>query len=78
MGASEDGSKVFFSSEQKLLMDERETGSNLYEFDFDVPAGQRMLPVDVSAVGAEVQGVVGIAEDGSRVYFVAKGVLAGT
>jgi hypothetical protein len=55
-----------------------EMGSNLYEFDSMCLWGQRVSPVDVSTVGAGVQGVVGIAEDGSRVYFVAKGVLTGT
>jgi hypothetical protein len=34
---------------------------------------QKVSPVDVLTVGAGVQGVVGIAGDGSRVYFVAKG-----
>jgi hypothetical protein len=28
-------------------------------------------------LGAEVQGVIGVSEDGSYVYFVAKGVLSG-
>jgi hypothetical protein len=37
----------------------------------DVSAG------DVSGVGPEVQGVMGVSADGSHVYFVARGVLAG-
>jgi WD40-like Beta Propeller Repeat len=48
-------------------------GCNLYEYDFAAPAGENLRLV---AGGAEVLGVARIAEDGSRVYFVARGVLA--
>jgi hypothetical protein len=54
-------------------------GNDLYEYDFAKPEGERLtdLTVDHTAdpLGADVQGVVGAAEDGSRVYFVANGVL---
>jgi hypothetical protein len=49
-------------------------GCNLYEYDFNAAAGDNPRLV---AGGAEVLGVARIAEDGSRVYFVAKGVLTG-
>ncbi len=49
-----------------------EGGCNLYEYDFAAPAGHRLKLV---AGGAEVLGVARISEDGSRVYFVARGVL---
>jgi hypothetical protein len=48
-------------------------GCNLYEYDFGAAEGNLRLV----AGGAEVLGVARIAEDGSRVYFVAKGVLTG-
>jgi hypothetical protein len=55
------------------------TGADLYEYDL---ATRRLtdLTVDHNAsdpLGADVQGVVGASEDGSHVYFVATGVLAG-
>ena len=77
-GASADGSKVFFTTTQSLLG--RDTSENLYEYDFDAPAGQRVVRVSggdgsVSEPTAEVQSVPYVSEDGSHVYFYAKGVL---
>jgi hypothetical protein len=77
--ASADGSKVFFETHQPLLGGD--TTANLYEYDFDAPAGQRVVRVSapaptVSGSSAEVQGYpLAISEDGSHVYFVAGGVL---
>jgi hypothetical protein len=74
-GASEDGSKLFFLTEQALLGSD--TSMNLYEYDLDAPPGEKV--VRASALGddeaAEVQGVARVSEDGSHVYFVARGVL---
>ncbi len=78
-GASADGSRVFFTTTQPLLGGD--TSENLYEYDFDPPAGQpkvvRVSAGDgsVSEPTAEVQSVANVSEDGSHVYFVAKGVL---
>jgi hypothetical protein len=79
-GASEDGSKAFFLTEQELLAGD--TGMNLYEYDFDNPSGEKVLRVSGGAPGhesldPEVQGVARVSEDGSHVYFVAHGVLTG-
>ncbi len=78
-GASADGSRVFFTTTQPLLRED--TSENLYLYDFDPPAGQPKV-VRVSAGDgsvtvpvAEVQSVANVSEDGSHVYFVAKGVL---
>jgi hypothetical protein len=75
-GASEDGSKAFFLTTQELWPGA--SGMNLYEYDFDAPQGERVIPI--SSVGGtgdgEVQGVARVSEDGSHVYFVAKGKLA--
>jgi hypothetical protein len=79
-GASQDGSKVFFMTEQELLPGQ--SGMNLYEYDFSgQPASAAHPDGKISLVSGgsgspEVQGVARVAEDGSRVYFVAKGVLA--
>ncbi len=85
-GASENGDEVFFTSTQKLTNDASDLtaggnategegcavttgGCNLYEYDFALPVHHRLTLV---AGGVDdVRGVAGIAEDGSRIYFVA-------
>jgi hypothetical protein len=79
--ASADTSKVFFTDEEKLTSDS--TGQagkpDLYEYDLEKPQGQRLTDLTANAgEPAEVLGVSGASEDGSYVYFVAKGVLNGT
>jgi hypothetical protein len=74
-GASMDGSKVFFITEQHLLAGVE--GSSLYEYNFDAPEGDRVSLISSGVAKPEVQGVARISEDGSHVFFVAKGDLAG-
>jgi len=88
IGASEDGSKVFFETTQPLLGSD--TSNNLYEYDFDAPSGQRLVRVSagdatVSNPAAEVLEGDGyahpwmqVSQDGSHVYFLASGVLTTT
>jgi hypothetical protein len=82
--ASDDGSRVFFTTAAELTTQAKtgvENGEDLYEYDFNKPVGERLtdLSLDVNPVdaasGAMVQGVVGASNDGSYVYFVAKGQL---
>ncbi len=85
-GASADGSKVFFTTTQPLLGGDGST--NVYEYDFDAPAGERLIRVSsgdatVSNPAAEViqlaRGESPLnSEDGSHVYFIARGVLTKT
>jgi hypothetical protein len=74
-GASEDGSKVFFVTGQELLPGA--PGTNLYEYDFDSPAGAHVALVSPAygSGSADVLGVARVSEDGSHVYFVARGRL---
>jgi hypothetical protein len=74
-GASRDGSRVFFTTTEELLPGA--SGSNLYEFDFEAPVGERVRLLS-SGIGepAEVQGVARVSEDGTHVYFVARGRLS--
>jgi hypothetical protein len=90
-GASTDGSKVFFTSEQPgLVADDTDSTNNLFECLLPGDSGKPLSPVPpvnpcpelvrvsvpVSG-GAEVQSVAAVSQDGSHVYFVAKGVLSG-
>ena len=77
-GASVDGSKAFFVTQQPLLGGDE--SPNIYEYDFDAPPGEKIIRVSggdatVSNPTAEVQGIVQTSQDGSHVYFVARGVL---
>jgi hypothetical protein len=79
-GASENGERVFFLSEQSLVNGAPAEGVKLYEERLE---GARVAEViDVSNQGAggvnpNVLGVARVSMDGSHVYFVAKGVLTG-
>jgi len=86
-GASATGSKVFFLTKQPLLNGDEGgtgTGQDLYEDEIEgEDAGAKLARIvqvsrDPNAGQAtEVQGVTRVSEDGSHVYFVAKGELAG-
>lgn len=74
-GASEEGTKLFFLTDQAELLPGAQ-GKNLYEYDFDGPPHEKLRRVSDEVSEPEVQGVTRVSEDGSRVYFVARGVLA--
>ncbi len=80
-GASEDGSKAFFTTTQELLPGAK--GENLYEYDFAAAAASPEHPdgrITLASAGASPAGVIGVArisEDGSHVYYVASGALTG-
>jgi hypothetical protein len=57
------------------------TGNDLYEFDFNKPAGKQLVDLTrdtntTDPLGADVQGVLATSSDGSYIYFVAGGALA--
>jgi hypothetical protein len=76
-GASRDGSRVYFTTEQKLLDSDTDTSArrDLYEYDFNAPSGSELRSLTSSALpeGAGVTTATRISEDGSYVYFVATG-----
>jgi hypothetical protein len=73
-GASEDGSRAFFTTGQELLPGD--TGNNLYEYDFNAAdEHEKVSLVSGGPEAAAVQGVARVSEDGSHVYFVATGKL---
>jgi Tol biopolymer transport system component len=77
-GASADGSKVFFISQQELFGGSRgESGNNLYEYDFDASNQHEKLSFVAPELppyngGHPLAGVVRVTEDGSHVYFVSE------
>jgi Tol biopolymer transport system component len=85
-GGAVDGSRVFFTTSQQLVNGDTDTGQDLYAC--DIPSGApapvgaanpctTLTEVSGTATDAQVENVVAISKDGSRVYFVARGVLAG-
>jgi hypothetical protein len=81
-GASTNGSKVFFLTEQPLVNADKDTTMDLYGAEIANGAVSRLTMVSEGGEsdphrgdGAEVQGVARVSEDGKMVYFVAKGVL---
>jgi hypothetical protein len=85
--ASADGSRAFFLDEQQLTADSGANGGNfdLYECQIVVDAGGHLAcdltdltPLSSGLQPAQVRRmVIGASEDGSSLYFVAGGVLAG-
>ncbi|HTT94813.1 MAG TPA: hypothetical protein VMF55_09075 [Solirubrobacterales bacterium] len=80
--ATPDGARAFFLSAGKLTEDattgSADQGRDLYRFDVAAGKLRDLTPDQDGAGGAEVQGVLGISQDGSVVYFAANGVLPGT
>jgi hypothetical protein len=85
-GAADDGSRVFFTTSQQLVNGDTDTTNDLYAC--DLPAGvpapvgsanacASLTQVSGTATNARVENVIAVSDDGSRVYFVAQGVLAG-
>jgi hypothetical protein len=86
-GGAADGSRLFFTTAQQLVNGDTDQTDDLYECDIPpgtpAPVGTAnpcasLTAVSGAASGANVENVVRVSEDGSRVYFVADGaVLAG-
>lgn len=84
-GAAADGSRVFFTTTQQLVNEDTDATNDLYAC--DIPAGvpapvgsanrcASLAQVSGAASKAQVENAVAVSRDGSRVYFVAQGVLA--
>ena len=81
--ANSSGSEIFFERGKQLTPGSTAGGKNdydLYVYDTEAPEGHRLTDLTVddrAGEHADVQGtVLGASEDGSYVYFAAKGVLA--
>jgi hypothetical protein len=80
-GASADGSKAFFLSEQKLIsgpLGLQPEGDDLYEYDFSAPEHQKVTLVapELAPSFGGPGGVLRVSENGSYVYFVSRAKLA--
>jgi hypothetical protein len=72
--ATPDGSKVFFTDGTALTNDPNDNGGGIYEYDFE---NGRLIDVTPhSGVAPGIEGVVGVGNDGSSLYFVATQKLA--
>jgi DNA-binding beta-propeller fold protein YncE len=68
-----DGSQVFFTANATAgLTSDTHPGSGANLYRYEVGTG------DLSDLAGEVEGLTGISEDGSHVYFASKGVLSGS
>ena len=80
-GASENGARVFFTTEQPLLNEDEDGERDLYEAEIEAGVVKRLIQVShdpTKGQRADVVSVARISEDGSHVYYVAKGVLRTT
>jgi Tol biopolymer transport system component len=84
-GGAADGSRVFFTTSQQLVNGDVDQSSDVYACDIPVgapaPVGlanscDSLTEVSGARSEALVENVVSVSEDGSRVFFVAQGVLA--
>ncbi len=82
LGASQEGTKVYFTTVRQLTNSDEDTTADLYFYDTEAPSGERLTQVSAGepgaptpGAGAEVLGLPDFAGNGSRAYFVAKGVL---
>jgi DNA-binding beta-propeller fold protein YncE len=81
--ATPDGSRAFFTSPQKLTEDattgEEDQGNDLYRYD---RSSDRLVDITADLAdaenpsGAQVQGLLGVSEDGASGYFAARGNIA--
>jgi hypothetical protein len=77
VGASENGAEVFFVSDEGLAGDEfKDTELYLYNTEEEKITAISVAPEGAPAVEGAVYGVTAIANDGSRIYYAAKGKLA--
>ena len=69
-----DASHIYWANDPPLAS---KPGNDLYRFDAATEELEDLTPDATDTNGAEVQGVVGVSEDGSAIYFAANGDLDG-
>ncbi len=80
-GVASDGSRVFFTTNQQLVNGDTNQTRDLYAYTLPTAANPNpanpLTDVSGTSSDAKVQEIVRVADDGSRVYFLAEGALAG-
>jgi hypothetical protein len=76
--ASRTGDRVFFTSDHALTFPASAQAGKPDLYEYDVDAGQLFNLTAGSGEAANVRGISGGSDDGSRLYFVARGVLTGS
>lgn len=74
LAATPDGSNAVFTDETALTDEPNDNGGGLYQYDLEAGGLRDLTPYAGGAPG--VQGVLGMSDDGSTVYFVASAALA--
>lgn len=76
-GASADGSRAFFTTDESLLPADADSAPDLYMYERDAPSGSRLTLISTGSAGIDgyVETVVGASPDGQYVYFVCDGQL---
>ncbi len=77
-GGSLDTNRLYFTTTQKLLDEDTNTVSDLYEYDFRRAEGQRLRLASPDPVGAEVLGASQVSDDGTHIYYAARAAIPGT
>ena len=72
--ASKDGSRVFFTARAGLTEESSPEGTDLYEYNLETEDLTDLTVTDEEG-GAEVGGFIGGSDDGTHVYFIARGQL---
>lgn len=76
--ASTDGDRVFFLSDHALTFPSSAAAGKPDLYEYDVSA-KKLVDLTVASSGnANVRGISGGSDDGSRLYFVARGILTGS
>ena len=75
MGASRDGSKVFFLTQEQLTADDPGHAPELYEYDLEAEDLKRISGGPTGTAVGNVAGLLQVSADGSHVYFLAQGEL---
>ncbi|MGA8365463.1 MAG: hypothetical protein WB709_13235 [Solirubrobacteraceae bacterium] len=73
--ASTDGTVAYFTDPSRLTATSHASKTSIDLYRYDLGATEPLTDL-TKGVAAEVQGVIGASDDGSYVYFVAKGVLS--
>ncbi len=85
-GASKDGSRIYFTTARQVVNSDIDEGNDLYACDLPAtpqppvgtsnPCAATLLVSTHDAGKSEMEQVLSVSDDGSSVYFTAKGVLA--